>query len=61
MKTKILVRNITRSIVLVSLSLLLTLLRVVLMVVAYPLLKLLEKTDRLYQESMEETCGMLSL
>jgi hypothetical protein len=31
------------------------------MVVIYPPFKVLEKTNRVYQEAMEETCGMLSL
>jgi len=45
----------------VSLSLLLTLLRIVLMAIIWPLFKVLEKTNNLYQESMERTCGLLSL
>ena len=61
MRTRILARNITRSIMLVIASLLLTLLRVMLVIVAYPPYKLLEKTNSVYQEAMEETCGMLSL
>ena len=61
MRTRILARNTTRSIMLVIASLLLTLLRVMLVIVAYPPYKLLEKTNRAYQEAMEETCGMLSL
>ena len=46
---------------LVIASLLLTLLRVMLVIVAYPPYKVLEKTNQLYLEAMEETCGMLSL
>ena len=61
MRTKNLARNITRSIMLVIASLLLTLLRVILVIVVYPPYKLLEKTNSVYQEAMEETCGMLSL
>ena len=44
-----------------SLSVLLTLIRLVLIMVLIPPFKLLEKTNSLYQESMEETCEMLSL
>ena len=61
MKTKNLVKSTMTAIMLVSLSLLLTLLRVVLLVIIYPPYKVLEKTNRVYQEAMEETCGMLSL
>ena len=46
---------------LVTASLLLTLIRLVLIMVILPPFKLLEKTNSLYQESMEETCEMLSL
>ena len=58
---KNLVRSIMRAIMLVSLSVLLTLIRLVLIMVILPPFKLLEKTNSLYQESMEETSGMLSL
>ena len=61
MKTKNLVRSIMMSITLVIASLLLTLLRVVLMVLIWPMFKVLEKTNNLYQEAMETTCGLLSL
>ena len=56
MKTKNLVKSTMTAIMLVSLSLLLTLLRVVLLVIIYPPYKVLEKTNRAYQEAMEETC-----
>ena len=46
---------------LVTASLLLTLIRLVLIMVLIPPFKLLEKTNSLYQEAMEETSGMLSL
>ena len=46
---------------LVIASLLLTLLRLVLIALIWPLWKVLEKTNPLYQESMETTCGLLSL
>ena len=46
---------------LVIASLLFILLRVLLVAVAWPPYKLLERTNRLYQETMEETCEMLSL
>ena len=39
---------------LVSLSLLLTLLRIVVLLVVWPPYKVLEKTNRLYQEAMEK-------
>ena len=58
---KNLVRSIMRAIMLVSLSVLLTLTRLVLIMVLIPPFKLLEKTNSLYQEAMEETSGMLSL
>ena len=61
MKVKILVRSMMMSIMLVIASLLLTLLRVVLIALVWPLWKALEKTDRPYREVMEETCGLLSL
>ena len=47
--------------IMVSLSLLLTLLRIVVIALIWPLWKVLEKTDRLYQEAMETTHGLLSL
>ncbi len=58
---KNLVRSIMSNTIMVSLSLLLTLLRIVLMAIIWPLFKVLEKTNNLYQESMERTCGLLSL
>ena len=61
MKVKILVRSMMISIMLVIASLLLTLLRVVLIALVWPLWKALEKTDQPYREVMEETCGLLSL
>ncbi len=61
MKVKILVRSMMQSIMLVTASLLLTVLRVVLIALVWPLLKVLQKTNSLYQQAMEETCGMLSL
>ena len=61
MKMKNLVRSTTRAIMLVTASLLLTLIRLVLIMVLIPPFKLLEKTNSLYQEAMEETSGMLSL
>ena len=60
MKTKILVRSITMSTMLVVASLLLTLLRIVLIALIWPLWKVLEKTNLLYQLAMETTCGLLS-
>jgi hypothetical protein len=47
--------------IMVSLSLLLTLLRIVVLLVVWPLYKVLEKTNRLYQEAMETTHELLSL
>ena len=61
MKMKNLVRSIMRAIMLVTASVLLTLIRLVLIMVILPPFKLLEKTNSLYQEAMEETSGMLSL
>ena len=61
MKTKNLVKSLMIAIMLVTASLLLTLLRLSLVLLAWPPYKLLEKTNRLYQETMEETCMMLSL
>ena len=61
MKTKILARSIMTNTMLVIASLLLTLLRLLLIMLIWPLFKVLEKTNRAYQEAMEETCGMLSL
>ena len=61
MKMKNLVKSTMRVIMLVSLSVLLTLIRLVLIMVLIPPFKLLEKTNSLYQEAMEETSGMLSL
>ena len=58
---KNLVRSIMSNTIMVSLSLLLTLLRIALLLVVWPLFKVLEKTNLLYQESMERTCGLLSL
>ena len=46
--------------ILVILSLLLTLVRILLIAAVWPLYKLLEKTNRLYQEAMETTHGLLS-
>ena len=60
MRTKILLRNTMRTIMLVILSLLLTLVRVALIAMVYPLYKMLEKTNSLYQNSMETTCSLLS-
>ena len=60
MKTKILVRSITMNTMLVVASLLLTLLRIVLIALIWPLWKVLEKTNLLYQLAMETTCGLLS-
>ena len=60
MKTKNLVRNIMSNTILVILSLLLTLVRILLIAAVWPLYKLLEKTNRLYQEAMETTHGLLS-
>ena len=60
MKTKILVRSITMNTMLVIASLLLTLLRIVLIALIWPLWKVLEKTNLLYQLAMETTCGLLS-
>ena len=61
MRMKNLVRSIMSNTTMVSLSLLLTLLRIVLIVIIWPLWKVLEKTNRLYQEAMETTHGLLSL
>ncbi len=61
MKVKILVRSIMMSIMLVIASLLLTLLRAVLMVLIWPMWKVLQKTDLLYQEVMERTSWLLML
>ena len=60
MRTKILLRNSMRTTMLVILSLLLTLVRVALIAMVYPLYKMLEKTNSLYQNSMETTCSLLS-
>ena len=61
MKVKILVRSMMMSIMLVIASLLLTLLRIALIMLIWPLFKVLEKTNNLYQEAMETTYGLLSL
>ena len=61
MKMLNLVKNIMRCIMMVSLSLLLTLMRFALLLVAYPLVKLLEITNNLYMTAMEETHEILSL
>ena len=61
MKVKILVRSMMLNTMLVIASLLLILLRAALLLVVYPLYKVLEKTNRLYQEAMETTHGLLSL
>ena len=61
MKMKNLVKSIMSNTIMVSLSLLLTLVRIVLLAIIWPLFKVLEKTDNLYQEAMERTCGLLSL
>ena len=58
---KNLVRSIMSCIIMVSLSLLLTLLRIVLLILIWPLFKVLEKTNNLFQEAMERTNWLLSL
>ena len=58
---KNLVKSTMKAIMLVSLSQLLTLIRLVLIILVIPPFKLLEKTNQLYQEAMERTHEMLSL
>ena len=60
MKMKTLVKSLMTSIMLVSLSLLLTLLRATMVTLVYLPYKVLEKTNNQYQEVMERTCGILS-
>ena len=60
MKMKNLVKSLMTSIMLVNLSLLLTLLRATMITLVYLPYKVLEKTNNLYQEVMERTCGLLS-
>jgi len=61
MRTLILVRSLIKNTMLVTASPLLILVRVVLLLAVYPLWKLLEVTNRPYQEAMEETHRLLSL
>ena len=55
------VRSIMSNTIMVSLSLLLTLLRIVLVILIWPLFKVLEKTNDLYQDVMERTSRTRSL
>ena len=58
---KNLVKSTMKAIMLVTVSQLLTLIRLVLIIMVIPPFKLLEKTNQLYQEAMERTHEMLSL